>query len=157
MNPVVMRQLTLQDLPYLERTFPEPETGSHSRRLSSQERGFISYLCAEVDGVIAGIILVRWRGPVDSLHLKLSTFPEIGSVFVLPEYRSRGLGKQLLNYAESQIQQKSFKGAGLLIKDNNSISIALHLKEGYVPVGAAQYGKRDPDEPRTYYTKVFSK
>ncbi len=149
----IIRSLAIDDLSYLEAHFPELKEGTHAKRLLLQEKGRLSYNGIIVDGAIAGVQLIRWDGPVDDDHRGLSTYPEIGSVYVLPEFRKQGLASALLRNSERLIKEQGHEAAGLLIKDSNTPSINLHKKEGYVAVGKANAHKDSPDEPRTYFVK----
>lgn len=151
-NPVI-RPLNFDDLSSLNTHFPQPHSGAHRVRLEHQAKGKESYNCVDIDGTIAAIQLIRWSGSNNPKHQVLSQYPEIGSVYVLPQFRQQGLAKALLKNSERLIKEKGHQGAGLVIKDENEISINLHIKAGYKAVGAASPTKQDPDKPRTYYTK----
>ena len=154
---VTFRTLTDADLIELETFFPEPHAMAHQRRLKKQHRGVCLYSAAIIEGKITAIQLIRWNGPTLPQHRTLSTYPEIGSLFVLPEFRRRGIGSRLLEYSERRIAIKGHPGACLAIKDSNDTSVHMHHVRGYTPVGAAQPNKNDPTEPRTYYVKLFTK
>lgn len=151
--PYAIRPLKFEDLATLEAYFPQPKEHSHAKRLKAQHEGHQAYNAIIVDDVIAGILLIRWTGPANAHHHKLSNYPEIGSLFILPHFRSKGLARKLHEHAEALIRAKGIDKAGLAIKNDNLASIDLHLKLGYEPVGPAQPTTNDPDKPRTYYLK----
>lgn len=147
------RPLTISDLPVLERDFPEPAAGSHAKRLKQQTEGTCSYLCAEQNGTIAAIQLIRWRGPQKKQDRALSRLPEVGSLYTLPEFRGQGIGAALVKHSEQLIKSRGYSGVGAIIKDDNTISIHMHLKDGYEKIGEATRTKQDPDKARSYYVK----
>lgn len=153
LNLPTVRPLQLSDLEYLEAQFPQPSEGAHRRRLEMQRTNQCSYICIEHGGSPAGILLIRWNGSTNGNHRKLSPYPEIGSLFIQPEFRGQGLASLLHEHAEALIKAKSIKGAGLVIKNDNTASIRLHTKLGYKPIGPAHPTTNDPDKPRTYYAK----
>lgn len=149
----IIRPLDFKDLAILEAHFPEPKKHSHAKRLKAQNEGRQTYNAIVADGTLAGVQLIRWTGPTNADHRKLSPYPEIGSLYILPQFRKQGLASALLTHSEHLIQKNGFSHAGLIIKDDNLASITLHLKLGYNPIGPAHPAANDPDTPRTYYTK----
>lgn len=154
-NPVTIRRLTSSDLPVLELFFPQPRPDAHQVRIAKQDQDIYCYSGLVAQGKIVAIILIRWRGPLLAQHRKLSTYPEISAVYVLPAYRRQGFAMALLRDCEAQIVERGYAGAGLIIKDENTISIHMHTTCGYEPVGKARPTRQDPDKPRTYYLKRF--
>jgi GNAT superfamily N-acetyltransferase len=152
---VKFRLLSLTDLGQLERDFPQPKPGDHAARLELQAKNTYSYICAEVDERIVAIELIRWSGPQKSEDQLLSQYPELGSLYVIPDYRSQGIGSRLSDYAEHLVKKRGYIGVGATIKDSNTISIAMHRARGYRPVGAASRTRQHPNEPRSYYIKQF--
>lgn len=150
------RTLTQDDLPELEASFPEASPNAHKKRLKKQEQGLYLYSGVIVSGKIAAVQLIRWQGSNLPKNRALSPYPEIGSLFVLPEYRRQGLATKLLAYSESQIKARGHEGASLSIQDDNDISVRLHLASGYRPIGPAQPRRSAPRQARTYYIKRFA-
>jgi GNAT superfamily N-acetyltransferase len=151
------RTLTHTDLDELVQNFPQPQPDAHVKRLAHQDTGDYSYFCIEQDGTIAAIQLVRWTGPRKHEDRRLSQRPEIGSLYVRPEYRGKGLGSALIAHSEDTVYKQGHTGVGAIIKDSNAISIQMHVKRGYQPIGIASRTDQDPDEPRTYYVKRFTR
>ena len=56
----------------------------------------------------------------------------IVKIVVLPTYRRRGIGKQLLKTVEEFANLKSIRLCSLNVEESNSPAIALYLSEGYV-------------------------
>lgn len=153
---LTFRLLTLSDIETLEQHFPQPTPGSHVRRLDRQAAGDYSYWCALISDTIVAIQLIRWHGPIEYEDRQISQLPELGSLYVLPDYRGKGIGSQLVRHSEQEIIAQGYTGVGAIIKDENTISIQLHIKDGYTRVGVATRTKQDPDSPRSYYIKRFT-
>lgn len=150
------RFLTWTDLDVLNNRFPQPTPTSHDKRLQKQDKGSASYVCAELENAVVAIQLIRWKGPQNKADRLLSTLPEVGSLYTLPQYRGKGIGAALVRYSENMISDKGYSGVGAIIKDNNDISIAMHLKDGYQKIGEASRTKQHPDLSRSYYIKLFA-
>jgi GNAT superfamily N-acetyltransferase len=153
---VTFRTLTKQDLPELEASFPEASPHAHKNRLIKQQKNLYLYSGAIVEGKIAAIQLIRWNGSNIPANRRLSPYPEIGSLFVLPAYRRQGIAASLLEYSEAKIKKHGDKGISLAIQNNNDISIRLHIAHGYVAIGPASPKKSSPNAARTYYFKRIS-
>ena len=152
---VTFRSLTQHDLPELEASFPEASPNAHKKRLAKQEKGLYLYSGAFVDGKIVAIQLIRWQGSNLPENRALSPYPEIGSLFVLPDYRRQGLATRLLEYSESKVKAHGDKGASLSIQNDNDASVRLHIANGYKAIGPARPRKTAPTQARTYYLKHF--
>lgn len=74
------------------------------------------YLCCDDSGDIAGTVTVRKN--------------EILRLFVLPNYQGNGYGKELLEYAESEIA----KSYDEIVIDASFAAKAIYLKRGYKEV-----------------------
>lgn len=151
------RPLQHADLAVLVQQFPQPSPTSHQKRLQKQDKGKASYTCAAIGERIVAIQLIRWSGPQKKADRKLSHLPEVGSLYTLPDYRGQGIGAALVRYSENLIADKGYSGVGAIIKDNNDISIQMHVKDGYVRIGEATRTKQHPDLSRSYYVKTFVK
>jgi len=153
---VTFRPLAQHDLPELEASFPEASPHAHKKRLAKQAKGLYLYSGAFISGKIVAIQLIRWQGSNLPENRALSPYPEIGSLFVLPDYRRQGLATRLLEYSEEKIKARGHQGASLTIQDDNDISVRLHLASGYKAIGPARPRKTSPNQPRTYYLKHFA-
>jgi ribosomal protein S18 acetylase RimI-like enzyme len=67
-------------------------------------------------------------GVVDSL-------PYIEDVFVLPEWRNRGVGTALLEAAESAAATRGDRGVSLAVSTGNAAARRLYTRLGYVDAG----------------------
>jgi ribosomal protein S18 acetylase RimI-like enzyme len=81
-------------------------------------------LKAEADGLMVGFIAGDVRA---SQHLAW-----IATIGVLPEYRGRGIGRQLLVACEAQIHEQNVR---LCVRSTNETAIQLYLSSGYQRAG----------------------
>ncbi|MGH1364158.1 MAG: GNAT family N-acetyltransferase [Calditrichia bacterium] len=69
---------------------------------------------------------------------------EITSVFVLPSYWSKGIGKQLMQHAETILGNNSVKRIALWVLESNLPTIAFYKKLGYTKTGNKKpFGEAD--------------
>jgi GNAT superfamily N-acetyltransferase len=105
-------------------------------RLERQRRDECLYLVAWEGGTPVGQALLHRRRPsaltvagvVDSL-------PYIEDVFVLPEWRDRGIGTALLEAAESAAAARGDQGVSLAVSTGNAAARRLYTRLGYVDAG----------------------
>lgn len=105
-------------------------------RLERQRRDECLYLVAWEGGTPVGQALIHRRRPsalavagiVDSL-------PYIEDVFVLPEWRNRGIGTALLEAAESAAAARGDRGVSLAVSTGNANARRLYTRLGYVDAG----------------------
>jgi phosphinothricin acetyltransferase len=107
---------------------------------------------AEIDDIVAGFVYIDYYRPG---RIALKQNAEI-SYFVDKNYRRKGIGKNLIEFMESQCDNLDIKTLFAIIIDNNEASIKLIEKCGYkkwghlpkiaiidnVEVGHLYYGKR---------------
>ena len=58
----------------------------------------------------------------------------IASLAVLPEYRNRGIGASLLNYAEKDSKKKNFKSLSLHVLSRNANARKFYKKFGFIEI-----------------------
>jgi GNAT superfamily N-acetyltransferase len=105
-------------------------------RLERQRRDECLYLVAWEGGTPVGQALIHRRRPsalavagvVDSL-------PYIEDVFVLAEWRNRGIGTALLGAAESAAAERGDQGVSLAVSTGNADARRLYTRLGYVDAG----------------------
>lgn len=61
----------------------------------------------------------------------------ICGVALFPDYRSKGIGKQLLDLAEKHARERGFNKLSLIVFEENIGAKALYLREGYIEVKRA--------------------
>jgi len=98
----------------------------YERYLAEQEAGSRLCLVATVDGQFAGYVTVNW-----SLEV-----PEIQDLNVLPGFRKRGIGTQLLDAAEAEVARRSdVVDIGVGLHPGYNAAQRLYVKRGYIPDG----------------------
>ncbi len=126
----------------------DPETISHAfrnigwgkpvaqyrRYLAEQAAGNRICQVATVAGQFAGYVTVNWKPPYTAFaELNI---PEIQDLNVLPEFRRKGIGTRLLDWAEEEIALRSdIAGIGVGLHPGYNAAQRLYVKRGYVPDG----------------------
>ena len=84
-----------------------------------------------------GFYLVAWSGevPVGHLHLALTAPAELQDVFVLDEYRRRGIGVALTSAAEQEARVRGFDRLRLTVGIDDEPAQALYRRCGFVDTG----------------------
>jgi [ribosomal protein S18]-alanine N-acetyltransferase len=95
-------------------------------------------LVARVDGQIVGFVIgtIYVDGKVLQAH--------ICTIEVLPSFRRRGIGEELLEEVEKIFRQQRVKTSALEVREDNAAAIGLYRKLGYNTVGRLKhyYGTR---------------
>lgn len=85
-------------------------------------------------GQFAGYVTLKWVSHYQSF--KNQRIPEIMDLNVLPPYRNKGIGTQLLEVAEQLASTKSsVVGLGVGLYDDYGSAQKLYIKKGYIPDG----------------------
>ena len=112
----------------------------HRQRLDRQREGHGVYLVAWDENLPVGHAFLRWDGPSDHpIASKLHGCPDIEDLFVSPDFRSRGIGSQLLNFAERLTKQKGYSQVSLGVDIDNPRARALYDRRGYGDAGFGVY------------------
>jgi GNAT superfamily N-acetyltransferase len=126
------------DIAVLEQQFSSPATARvHSSRYTRQQEGRSTYLIAWLGGLPVGHLNLRWQGPEESpiAQQRLAGCPEFNAIVVLPEYRSQGIGTQLIAAAERMARQRGHQAVCLGVSVENARARALYEGLGYVDWG----------------------
>ena len=119
---------------------------------------------AFIDGQFAGYVTICWTSqyrPFQQAHI-----PEIVDFNVLPEFRRRGIGTQLMDKVEAEIAKiSSVAGIAVGLTPDYGAAQRLYIERGYVPDGRGlHYKDHHPvygeqvivnDELALYLTKVL--
>lgn len=106
----------------------------YQQYLAEQMAGIRTCFVATVENQFAGYVTVNWTptysGFVDQ------KIPEIQDLNVLPQFRRRGIGTQLLDRAEQQIAHRC-EAVGIAVGLHPGYNSAqrLYVKRGYIPDG----------------------
>ena len=91
-------------------------------------------LVARAGGTFAGYVTLLWRSAYPAFAEK--DIPEISDLNVLPHYRCRGIGSQLMDTAERLVATRSpVVGIGVGLHEDYGAAQRLYVQRGYVPNG----------------------
>ena len=136
----IVRQATLEDvatlLPMVREYWSfEHIAGFASRRVAatlsrllSEPRLGVGWIASQ-DGVAAGYMLAVYVFSLE--HGGLTA--EIDELFVLPEYRGRGLGQGLLACAEAEFARIGCTNVSLQVSQDNHAARNFYCSRGYFP------------------------
>ena len=126
----VIRAATLADVRELARL---EEACFDSDRLSQRQfrymltRAHAAMLVAEQAEGLVGYVLVLFR--------RGTSLGRVYSIAVAPQWRSRGIGRALLEAAEETAAARDCAYLRLEVRQDNDLSIALYRGQGYRPIG----------------------
>lgn len=139
---ISIRPLSSSDIPTLVKAFqeanwPKPAT-LFEQYLLEQDHGERSVWVAQVDNQCAGYVTLKWHSPYPPFAT--AHIPEIMDLNVLPTFRGKGIGSQLLAIAENEAAPKSNivgLGVGLYGGPDGGYGAAqrLYVRSGYIPDG----------------------
>jgi GNAT superfamily N-acetyltransferase len=134
---ITIRTLHPEDVDPLAAAF---ETWPKPRELfvdyaSRVAAGKIDLVVAELDGSLAGYLVIRWWSSYPPFAS--SGIPEIADFNVLPPARRRGVGGALMDEAERRVGQRSaVVGIGVGLYVDYGSAQRMYVRRGYVPDGA---------------------
>jgi len=106
----------------------------YRRYFEDQVAGRRNLFVAEWEEVFCGYVTVVWQshyGPFRDQGI-----PEIADLNVVPPYRRRGIGSELLDTAEFEISYRSeVAGIGVGLDAGYGVAQRLYVERGYVPDG----------------------
>ena len=88
-----------------------------------------SFIIAEADGKAVGTVLVTHDGRKGWIN----------RVAVIPEFRNKGIGRALVDYAENLLKARGIGIFACLIEDYNQESLAVFQHLGYVEFKGMHY------------------
>jgi len=137
---VDVRPIAEADIPILEQKLPSGPIGRHRQRYYLQQDGEGYCLIAWYDGQPVGHGVIVWSGaPDEPMASQLRNCPDIEDLFVLPEYRSHGIGSQLLSNLERLARQAGYSRVGLGVATDNVRAWELYKRRGYFDSGFGEY------------------
>lgn len=139
--PVNISPINEHNLALLEKNFAEGGAAKHGERFLRQQNREVVYLIAFHQGQPVGHALIKWNGSEDQYVTEKFHFscPDIEDLFVLLEFRSQGIGAQLLDFAEEMAQKHGYTQIGLSVAaETNGRARRLYERRGYAD---AQFGE----------------
>jgi ribosomal protein S18 acetylase RimI-like enzyme len=118
--------------------FGVPE--KHRGRLARQRAGSALYLIAWHEAFPVGHALLKLLHPPDDpRQIARPRCPEVEDLLVHPEWRSRGIGSQLLKAAEEAARERGYSEIGLSVAVDNAAAQRLYARQGYVDAGVGVF------------------
>jgi GNAT superfamily N-acetyltransferase len=106
----------------------------YSRYLAEQARGERVVLVARAEGIFVGYLTSVWASTYPPF--REAAIPEIQDFNVLPAFRRRGIGGQLMDAAETRIAARSpVAGIGVGLYAAYGAAQRLYVRRGYLPDG----------------------
>ena len=105
------------------------------RRLDRNSRFFT----IRRDGEIVGGICYRLYGKRSPTATLADGEYELHNLSVLPEYRHRGFGRRLLDYAKSNVAARSGRIIKIGIIEESAVLKSWYIANGFVPTGAKKF------------------
>ena len=114
--------------------------GKHRARLERQDRGEVLYLIAWRGATLSGHLLLEWGGTEDEpIRSKMPDCPNLEDLFVMPEFRSQGIGSMLLDAAITAVREAGYTQLGLGVAVDNPGAIRLYELKGFRDCGLGEY------------------
>jgi GNAT superfamily N-acetyltransferase len=113
---------------------------------TQQQNGELTGLVAILGANYLGYLTICWNSSYDSFSRR--SIPEIKDLNVLPHFRGKGYGAQLMDFAEELISEKSdFAGIGVGLYSDCGTAQRMYVRRGYVPDGLGLMYKYQKVEP----------
>ena len=108
----------------------------HRLRHQRQQEGAAVYLVAWRGPDPIGHLFLKWSGPHDPLVAsRIADCAEIEDFVILPELRSRGIGRRMLDTAAALTRERGMARLGLAVGLDNPRARALYERNGFVDSG----------------------
>jgi GNAT superfamily N-acetyltransferase len=135
------------DLAIIISTFPErgaAPVNRHLARFRSQQEGAVTCLVAWDGATPVGYVVVRWPGGGGGLSSQALALgcAELGDLFVVEHARGRGIGRKLVETAESIVATRGLPQLGLEVTTANphtAVARALYERLGYRDAGFGDF------------------
>jgi GNAT superfamily N-acetyltransferase len=135
------------DLAILVATFPEvgaAPINRHIARFRLQREGAVTCFAAWDGASPVGYVFIRWPGGGSGLTSQALALgcAELGDLFVVERARGRGIGRQLMEAAESTVVARGVWQVGLEVTATNphtAIARTLYERLGYRDAGFGEF------------------
>jgi GNAT superfamily N-acetyltransferase len=145
-DTISIRPLRAADLPAVERDLSPDRASKHAQRLRRQERDEGLYLIVWDGRRPVGHVFIEWESePFGPPELALHTVPYFLDFYVLPEYRSQGIGSHTLAALEQACAERGYRRVCCAVAATNTRAHALYERHGY----------RDPSIGLTHFSYSY--
>jgi ribosomal protein S18 acetylase RimI-like enzyme len=141
---ISIRFLEAADIPEIAQAFKvlgwHKPSSQYEAYLVEQTRNRRNVHVAFVDREFAGYVTVWYA--THYAPFRDEGIPEISDFNVLPEFRRRGIGTQLMDKAEAEIAQVSaLAGLGVGLTADYGAAQRMYARRGYIPDGRGLYAR----------------
>lgn len=128
-----IRPISKQDLKILNTELFNPELPwLHGKKLAEQGKGKSLWLIAWEGKKPIAHVQIRFDGSkIRKVRANLKKCPHIETLFVMNEYRRKGIAKKLMNFVERLAKDKGFSWVGLSVEKDNKFLNRLYMKMSY--------------------------
>ena len=135
---LVLRNIKRSDALLISEAFRrqgwDKPASQYEQYFTNQESGERDVIVAELEGVFAGYLTIRWRS--EYVPFRTAGIPEIVDFNVLKKFQRRGIGSQLMDEAERRIKLVGDRaGIGFGLYQDYGAAQILYIKRGYIPDG----------------------
>jgi GNAT superfamily N-acetyltransferase len=104
----------------------------HLLRFRRQQEGRSTYLLAWLGGIPVAHLDILWEGSdLESVREHLPDCPEMNAIVVASDYRSKGIGSELIHAAEAMVKDRGFRKACIGVATDNPRARKLYERLGY--------------------------
>lgn len=139
---ITIRQAQSEDMPALQSVRYHDRPAIHRDRIQSAAPQRSQYFVALYEQQIVGFGLLLLERPQEWTDV-MESFPVLIDLFVMENYRRRGVGKTLISQMEAVAQTQGKSAIFLCVAPNeNPQALALYRRLGYLPLQEEPYQNR---------------
>lgn len=125
--------------------------------MAIEEEGM--YLLTEEDEVIGAVVLDEWQPPeweTITWQRDSGQYLVIHSLAIHPQWQTKGLSKQILQFCEAFAREHHYDGIRLDAFSENPAALALYERSGYTRIGELSFPFKPVNHQVYYcYEKLF--
>jgi ribosomal protein S18 acetylase RimI-like enzyme len=144
----VISQLAVNDIDQITSSFKDigwnkPES-LYKNYLWEQAENKRNIFVVKQNQIFCGYVTIKWKP--EYAYFREQRIPEISDLNVLPNYRNRGIGSELIAVCEAIAKERNYKyiGLGVGMTADYGSAQRLYVKLGYVPDGHGLHYKNMP-------------
>lgn len=138
---VDIRPIRELEIPLVLRCLRDGGTGKHGKRFLRQQKGEALYLIGWIGDEPVAHALLTWGGSKDEAVKRTLTFacPDVEDLVVTADFRSQGIGSQVLAFAEQLVRERRYGFIGLSVGIENERAWQLYERLGYHDAHCGEY------------------